>query len=202
MAEEDMPAWGLFELKETETEDLPEDFSIFRCPSLEITGLNFKRKYQDLQIYWRGRRDSPGTLIFLNFDRICNLHQLIGEEGDRARQAIIDALKERFIQLVEKQFQHLPPGHPVRTELAFIKNLVTVKICTSPQEDFYKPDDMFDMFNNGEVIIWWPAICLKEEIIFKLLKELKHSLNKDRIKVVIKEKEYEVLFNGWGFRYE
>jgi len=205
MAEKDLPAWGEFELKDVTSLDLPEDFSVFHCSDPEIIRLEFYRKYQDLEnlkkYYWSQRRD-PATLIFLNFDRVCNLHQLMGEEGDKARQTIIDALKKRFIKVVKEQFQHLPPGHLVLNLIDDSEGLITVRICTSPQEDFYKPDDLFDIFNNGEVVIWWPGIRLKEELIFKILKDLKHSLDKDRIKVKIKEKEYEVLFNGWGFRYE
>ncbi|MGB9743622.1 MAG: hypothetical protein ACPLW9_02895 [Minisyncoccales bacterium] len=208
MAEKDIPAGGLFDLKEIVKPSLPKDFSVFRCLISEHIGFMgpLSQMSREMQQYiWDRRRESPSTSIFLNFDPFCNLHQLMGKEGEVVREAIAAAVKQRCVEILNNQFKDLPRDHPVQTDLIFIKNLPEVKISPFPQEEFLQNQgrhSLPEILNNGEVRIWWPGICLKEELIFNLLKILKQSLNENRIKVKIKEKEYEVLFNGWGFRYE
>jgi hypothetical protein len=131
------------------------------------------------------RKNRLGTSFFLNFDPLCNLHQIDGHVGDMARRDIARSLHERFIEVFVTQFPDNPP--PVE-ELA---SRLRVAICPHLQPGF----------NNGEVYLWLPGIPLNEDFVFKMMRSLRSSLEENPISVFVEDKDYEVLFYGWGFRY-
>lgn len=131
------------------------------------------------------RKNHLGTSFFLNFDPLCNLHQLQGHLGESVCEEIAQSLRERFIEVFVAQFSDNPP--PVEQ----LTGTLRVAICPRPQPGF----------NNGEVYLWLPGIPLKEEFVFTMLKKFRDFIEENPIKVNIEEKDYEVQFYGWGFRY-
>ena len=131
------------------------------------------------------RKNHLGTSFFLNFDPFCNLHQLQGHPGDLVRKDIAQSLHQRFLEVFVAQF----PDDP--SPMSQLAKILRVAICSRPQPGF----------NNGEVYLWLPGIPLREEFIFTMLKKLKDSIEENPIKVNIEEKDHEVQFYGWGFRY-
>lgn len=131
------------------------------------------------------RKNHLGTSFFLNFDTLCNLHQIDGHVGDMVRRDIARSLHERFIEVFAAQFPDNPP--PIE-ELA---SRLRVAICPHPQPGF----------NNGEVYLWLPNIPLNEDFVFTMMRRLRSSLEENPISVYVEGESYEVPFYGWGFRY-
>lgn len=131
------------------------------------------------------RKNHLGTSFFLNFDTLCNLHQIKGDLGDSMREDIARSLHERFVEVFAAQF---PGNHPPIEELA---GRLRVAICPQPQPGF----------NNGEVYLWLPDIPLNEEFVFTMMRKFRNSIEENPISVNVKGKSYEVSFYGWGFRY-
>lgn len=130
-------------------------------------------------------RGNPGTSFFFNFDCDCSLHQGSGELGEWARAEIARQVHERVIEVFVAQFPDDPPP------LEPLKEALEIAINSNPQLGF----------NNGEIYAWLRGLPLKEELVFTLLKELKHSFEEKRITVNVKGKDYQAWFYGWGFRY-
>jgi len=131
------------------------------------------------------RKNNLGTSFFLNFDPLCNVHQLKGSLGDSIRQEIGIKLAERFGEVFIAQFPNNPP--PLKSVLAALQ----VRL-------WYEERPGID---NGEIYFWLPGLHLKESFVFKMLKRLKKSLDKEPITVEVKEEKHELVFYGWGFRY-
>ncbi len=129
------------------------------------------------------RRTNLGTSFFLNFDPICNLHQLSGRVGGWARQEIKMQLEKRFIEVFKAQFPDDPPSEGV---LSGLKERLQVAICPDAQLGF----------NNGEVYLWLPGLVLNEEFVVKMLLALKKSLIEEPVSVELDEQKYQVLFYG------
>ena len=131
------------------------------------------------------RKNHLGTSFFLNFDPLCNLHQLQGYLGDSVREEIAISLHQRFIEVFVAQSPDNPPS------VEQLEGTLRVAVCPRPQPGF----------NNGEVYLWLPGIPFKEEFVFTMLKKFRDSIEENPIKVSVEEKDYEVQFYGWGFRY-
>lgn len=131
------------------------------------------------------RQNHSGTSFFLNFDPLCNLHQIEGALGNSVCQEIINLLRQRFIDVFVAQFPDNPPP------MDDLEATLRVALCKTGQYGF----------NNGEIYFWLPRIPLKEDFVFDFLRKFKGSIDDNPIIVNIKETKYEVLFYGWGFRY-
>ncbi|MEK7583697.1 MAG: hypothetical protein AAB490_00495 [Patescibacteria group bacterium] len=132
------------------------------------------------------RKKHLGTSFFLNFDPFCEVHQIAGDQGHRIRVDIGQLLLERFIRVFFEQFPIDDPP-PLRS----LEDRVEVRMCQKPRPGF----------DNGEVYIWLRGLPLKEEFVFAMLKQLRDSLRQHPILVTIDDKNHEVTFYGWGFRY-
>ena len=106
--------------------------------------------------------------------------------GDLIRKKIVRSLMERLFQVFSAQFPDDPPP------MASFFNHISANIT---------PEGMPAFNPSGEVYLWFKKLRFKEDFILGALKALKKSLKDDPIIVAYKERDYPVVFYGWGFRY-
>jgi hypothetical protein len=127
-----------------------------------------------------------GTSFFLNFDPLCEVHQLQGSIGESVREDIRNQLIWRFCDVFKAQF---PDDDPPPKRL--LANALRTDIEPRPQP----------RMNNGEVYLWMQGYRFTEEFTVKMLLGLKANLEKSPVCVTIEGQKYDVPFYGWGFRY-
>ncbi len=127
-----------------------------------------------------------GTSIFLNFHPDFTIHQTEGTAGDLIRKKIVKSLVERLYQVISAQFPDDPP--PMVSFFNFILANIT-------------PRGVPEFNPSGEVYLWFKKLEFKEDFILVVLKALKKSLEDEPIIVTYEERDYPVVFYGWGFRY-
>lgn len=128
------------------------------------------------------RFKAHGTSFFLNFHPFCDVHQMLGAEGDRVRKQIVDRAVERFFPILEK---HWPK------ELAELDHKARSLLSPMPRP----------FFDNGELFIWIEEVVLPEENVLRVISDLRRSLEEEPIRIASRGEELPVRFYGYGFRY-
>ncbi|MBI4993973.1 hypothetical protein HZC33_03435 [Candidatus Wolfebacteria bacterium] len=173
-------------------------------PYFEIQLAQIERKKQVI-LEVEKRKQRPGTLIFLKFDTLCDIHQLDNMShqeiepmlGNEIRDHIIETLREEFIKAFDKTFFEQSAGkiiHDTNQHLRANKKILRIKIYPKSQHEL----------NNGEIYFLLPEIALEENFIFVMLEKFKKQIEKTQKSFVWpnnKDEIYELKFNGFGFGY-